>query len=133
MKRNSIVFNYSRLVLTEPMEKLLNQGFNFSVLPNKLDITQLLVEYKRYERSAILNEFHHGEEQDSYETPLFKTHKTNMHSKYSVPEGLKVFLSSVKSKMLDPRNRNHIKCNLSESELNALQNCNDCKKKDRLL
>ena len=28
MKRNSIVFNYSRLVLTEPMEKLLKDSVN---------------------------------------------------------------------------------------------------------
>lgn len=45
-KRKSIVFNYPSVTLTEPMEKLLKKGLNFSVLPYKLDITQLLVEYK---------------------------------------------------------------------------------------
>ena len=49
----SVIFNYSDTILTEPMEKVLNRGLNFSVLPNKLDLTQVLVDYKRYERSAI--------------------------------------------------------------------------------
>ena len=56
-----------------------------------------------------------------YEPPLFRTHKTNMPNKYSIPEDLKVFLGSVKSEILDPRNRNQIKCNLPDSELHALQ------------
>ena len=37
--KQDIIFNYSRIVLSEPMEKLINRGLNFSVLPKKLDIT----------------------------------------------------------------------------------------------
>ena len=43
----SILFNYSIIEITEAIEKLINKGLNFSVLPNKLDITQVLVDYKR--------------------------------------------------------------------------------------
>ena len=37
----SVVYNYSKLSLTQPMENLLNKGFNFSILPLKLDLTQV--------------------------------------------------------------------------------------------
>ena len=56
----SLVFNYSKLKLTEAMERLLNRGFNFSILPEKLDITQVEVDFKRLERSLKWQEFHFG-------------------------------------------------------------------------
>ena len=40
-KNESIVFNYSNITLTKPMENLLNRGFNFSILANKIDTTKL--------------------------------------------------------------------------------------------
>ena len=40
----SIVFNESSIVLTEAMVNLLNRGFNFSILPLKMDLTQDLKE-----------------------------------------------------------------------------------------
>ena len=39
----------------------------------------------------------------------------------SVPEGLKVFLSSIKSEITDPRNQNEEKCNIPIDEINALK------------
>ena len=56
----SLVFNYSKLKLTEAMERLLNRGFNFSILPKKLYITQVEVDFKRLERSLKWQEFHFG-------------------------------------------------------------------------
>ena len=74
-KDESVVFNYSNLVLSEPMEKLLNRGLNFSILPKKLDLTQVLTDYKRFERSAIWHEFWYGRESDQEERkePIFPT------------------------------------------------------------
>ena len=122
-KDESVVFNYSDLVLSEPMERLLNRGLNFSILPKKLDLTQVLTDYKRFERSAIWHEFWYGKENDEEERkdPIFPTHKTNMPKNYTVPEGLKVFLNSVKSELTDPRNRNKEECNLPVDEINALK------------
>ena len=40
------------------MERLKNSGLNYSILPNKLDITQILVEFRKYERAAIWQKFH---------------------------------------------------------------------------
>ena len=102
--KQSVVFNYSGIELSEPMIKLLNRGLNFSILPYKCDITQVLADYKRFERSVIWTEFWHGRTDCNIEKQIFKQHKTNLPKNYSVPEGLKVFLSSVKSEILDPKN-----------------------------
>ena len=103
------------------MERLINKGLNFSVLPKKLDITQLLVEYKKFERWAIWTEFWFGREVQDKETKLFKTEKTNRPKNYTTPEDLKVFLNSVRSDFMDPRNRNSIPNNLPNDELEALK------------
>ena len=49
MKKQSLtaVFNYSNVTLTSDMEELLNLGLKFAILPLKLDITQVLVDFKR--------------------------------------------------------------------------------------
>ena len=53
----TIIYNYSSIELNEQMNKLLNRGLNFAILPLKLDITQVLVDFKRFERSTIWHEF----------------------------------------------------------------------------
>ena len=55
------------------------------------------------------------------ENHIFKEHKTNMLKNYSIPEGLKIFLSSIKSELQDHRNRNSVKCNIPQDELHALK------------
>ena len=117
----NVVFNYSSITITEPMNRLLNRGLNFSVLPSKLDITQLFVDYKKFARSAIWKEFHHGKNEEQTEGHIFKRNKSNLPKNYTVPEDLKIFLSSVKSEIADPRNRNQVKCNLPPEELQALK------------
>ena len=117
----SILFNYSNIEISEAIEKLINNGLNFSVLPNKLDITQVLVDYKRYERSTIWTEFWYGREQLDQNIPIFKQIKSNLPKNYSVPEDLKIFLNSVKSEFMDHRNRNSVLCNLLPDELQALK------------
>ena len=103
------------------MDRLINRGLNFSILPYKLDITQVLVDHKKYSRSVIWNEFFYGRDEDETEKPIFRTEKTNLPKNYSTPEDLKVFLNSVKSEILDPRNRNTTKSNLPEDEIQALK------------
>ena len=94
----SIVFNYSKIVLTDAMNRLLNRGLNFAILPIKLDLTQLLVDFKKFERSVVWKEFWHGREvEEPYVVPIFRTKKTNFPKNYSVPKGLKTFLGSIKS------------------------------------
>ena len=104
------------------MNTLLNRGLNFSVLPNKTDFTQLLVDCTKFERAAIWNEFWYGREgQETKEKPIFKEEKSNLPKNYKSPEDLKVFLSSVRSEISDPRNRNKEESNLPPHEQTALK------------
>ena len=118
----SVVFNYSKIKLTKAMESLLNRGFNFSILPLKLDITQVLVDFKRFERSVILHEYFYGTEKDGdSKARIFKSKKNNMPKNYKTPEGLKTYLGSVKSEIMDHRNRNNVECNLPQEEIQAIK------------
>ena len=118
----SLVFNYSNIQLTEPMNSLLNRGLNFAILPLKLDITQILVDFRKYERRVIWHEFWFGREADhEYEKPIFKTNKSNMPKNYTSPQGLLIYLHAIKSELLDPRNRNQSECNIPPEEIQALK------------
>ena len=44
-----------------------------------------------------------------------------MPKNYSVLEGLKIFLSSIKSEIQDPRNRNQALPNISDDEMEAMK------------
>ena len=118
----SVIFNYSKVKLTQAMTNLLNRGFNFSILPLKLDLTQVLVDFKRFERSVIWHEYFYGTEIEC-ETrgKIFKSTKTNLPKNYKSPDGLKTYLGSVKSEILDHRNRNNVSCNLPQEEIQALK------------
>ena len=117
----NIVFNYSSIVLTDAMTRLLNRGFNFCILPMKLDMTQLLVDLKRFERSVVWQEFWYGREfEKPYVAPIFKTKKTNFPKNYSVPKGVHTFVRSVRSELCDPKNRNKAICNIPKDEIEAL-------------
>ena len=84
----STIFNYSKIELTQPMINLLNRGLNFAVLPLKMDLTQVLVDFKRFERSAIWHEFWYGKEKNrNYKPPIFKKQKRNYPKNYSSPPG----------------------------------------------
>ena len=102
------------------MQKLLNRGLNFCVLPKKLDLTQVLVDFKRFERSALWREFWFQSEQVTAEPQIFKTKKNNLPKNHTTPEGLKIFLNSVRSEILDPKNRNEAQSNLPPVEMEAL-------------
>ena len=118
----SVVFNISSIELTEAMDKLLNRGLNFSVLPDKLDITQVLVDWKRFERTMVWKEWWYGHDSDSnYKEPIFKIKKNNLPKNYSTPHGLKTYTNGVKSEIVDPKNRIKVKCNLKGEEQDALK------------
>ena len=75
-QKTSLIFNYSGLILSEAMKNLLNRALNFAVLPLKMDITQLLVDFNRFARALIWQEYWHGRDSDEeYTKPIFKTRK----------------------------------------------------------
>ena len=104
------------------MKKLLNRALNFAILPLKLDITEVLVDFNRYARAIIWHEYWHGKDEDTeYIKPVFKHKKNNLPKNYTSPSGLKTFLNSIKSEIMDPRNRNEEKCSLPQEEIIALK------------
>ena len=104
------------------MVKLFNCGLNFIVLPYKLDITQTLVEFDRFERSIKWNEYWFGQENlEEKEKPLYKTQKNNLPKNYTVPQGLKTFLSAIKSEIIVSKKRNSVPCNIPPDEIVALK------------
>jgi hypothetical protein len=116
----SVVFNYSKIELTPAMEKVLNRGLNFAILPLKLNMTQVLVDYNRFERTMLWQEFWANSPKTDYKPPIFKKVKTNLPQKHPAPPGLKVFLNGVKSEIMDPQNRNKSRPNLPPDEIDAL-------------
>jgi len=116
----SVVFNYSSISLTEGMEKVLNRGLNFAIMPLKLNITQVLVNFKKFERTTILREFWFGKDVEAYTPPIFKSNKSNLPAKHQTPNRVKVFLNGVKSEILNPENKNKARPNLPPDEIKAL-------------
>ena len=121
-EKQSVVFNYSDLELTADMTTLLNRGLNFAIQPMKLNMTELLVNFQKFQRTIMWVEYwtnqEKDEDDDEYKEPIFKKKKTNLPSNPS-PE-VKTFLAGVLSELKDPLNRNNCRPNLPPGELKAL-------------
>ena len=77
----------------------------------KLDITEVLVDLKKFFRAAIWQEYWHNREKDPvYKQPIFKSHKSNLPKNHPTPSRLKVFLNSIRPEIMDPQNLNQEKC-----------------------
>ena len=80
------------------------------------------MDFKKFERTMIWKEFWYGSDiENNQNDQIFKSNKSNLPKKYKTPNGLKTCLSAVKSEILDPLNRNIVKCNLPAVELKALK------------
>ena len=62
--------------LTAGMEKVLNRGLNFSIQPLKLNMTQVLVDFSRFERSMLWQNFWANTPKE--ETVNFQKLKSNL-------------------------------------------------------
>jgi hypothetical protein len=92
----NVVFNYSYLELTPAMEKVLNRGLKFAILPLKLDITQILTDFRRFERTMVWREFWFGKESEKpYVPPMFKKRKHNFPRNHKTSRGLQDCLAAV--------------------------------------
>ena len=82
----------------------------------------MLVDHKKFERKVVWHEFWHGKESEQTQKEIiFKSTKTNLPRDHQSPQGMKDFLSSIKSELMDPRNRNREECNLPPAEIQALK------------
>merc|ERR1712219_57457 len=57
------------------------------MLPQKLDVSQLLSDYNRFERSVIWKEFWETHESEDRKISIFNIKKENLPRKQKVPEG----------------------------------------------
>ena len=116
----SVVFNYSGIKLSKGAEAVLNRGLNFSILPEKLNFTQVLVDLAKFERLMEWKEFWHDKPADEpYVPPLFKKQKHNRPKNPS--QSLKTFIQAVKSELQDPKNRNIARPNIPAEEMAGLK------------
>ena len=130
----NVVFNNSSLVLSEGMLKVLNRGLKFAVLPVKLDITQILTDFRRFERTVVWKEFWFGNENtESYDPPMFRKKKHNFPRNHKPPKGVQDFLAAVKSDLMDPNNRNKINSNITDEEKEALKMLIKLQKEKRIV
>ena len=125
----SVVFNYSKIKISEGAEKALNRGLNFALLPDNLNITQLLADLDRFERTCEWKEFWHDKESDK-KPSLFKTPKTNRPD--NPPQGLKTFINSIRSEIEDPKNWNKVRPNLPPDELAGLKELEQLQKERKI-
>ena len=52
---------------------------------------------------------------------LTKRKKSNLPNNYKMPNGLRTYVSGVRSEIIDPKNRNKVKSNLTSKEQQALK------------
>ena len=76
-------------------------------------MTQILTDFKRFERTIIWKKFWYGRETDlTIEAFIFKSKKYNLPQNLVIPKNLKYFLAANISELLDQKNRNKAQCNL---------------------
>ena len=104
------------------MQSLLNRALNFSLLPLKLGLTKVLVDFNRFARAAIWAEYWFKREtEETYSPPIFKSKKNNLPKNHLTPSGLKTMPNSIRSEIMDPKNCNQEKCNIPQEEVLALK------------
>ena len=87
------MLNESKVNLTENMVKVLNKGLKFAITPLRLDITQVLTEFKRFERTLVWHEFWYGQDsEEPYKPPLFKQKKVTFQEATDPPKACKTIL-----------------------------------------
>ena len=119
---NNVIFNYSKVTLTDAMKSILNKGLNFAILPQEIDLTQVIVDHKRFQRSMIWKEYWFDKDTVAKPTPpIFKLKKYNLPKSNKVPEGLKYYFGAIKSEILDPKSKNKVECNVTSQENKALK------------
>ena len=62
-----------------------------------MDLTQVLVDFKKFERSIIWHEFWHGrQKEENVKQPIFKKQKSNLPKNYTIPKELQTYLGAIK-------------------------------------
>ena len=100
--------------MIKPMIKVLNRGLKFAIVPLKLDISQLITDFKSFERTMVWQEYWYGKDSDPNIPPIFKPKKHNFPRKHKSPKGLLNYLAAVRSEIVDPMNRHKVSSNITD-------------------
>ena len=68
----SVIYNYSSITLTPGMESLLNKGLNFAPTPGKVDLTQLEVDMRYFERNLMWTDVFDGVKDENFKPSIFR-------------------------------------------------------------
>jgi hypothetical protein len=113
----SAIYNYSKIVLTDDMNNILSKGLNFCVTPEQIILSELLVDFRKFERSVKWKEYFRDEENEEDRKPdIFPKEKKNLPPKHR--KHLDNFLTGVKSK-LRGTTLNKSTCNIPKGEVDA--------------
>jgi hypothetical protein len=100
------------------MKNVLSSGLNFCVTPDQINLTELLVDFRKFERSMTWKEYFKDEERnEEWKPEIFPKEKSNLPPKHS--KQLSNFLTGVKSE-LRGTNLNKTTCNIPKGEVDAL-------------
>ena len=116
-----LYFNYSKIPISPAMDRLLNRGLNYCITPNKVNVTELLVDIDKFVRKMLWQEYFHDQPDEDRKEPIVKNEKTNLPKKHKTPDKLKMFLNATASDLLDAKSRNKVHDNLPPEELEALK------------
>ena len=86
------------------MISLLNKGLNFSVLPDKIDNTQILTEHERFEWTMFWKSFwieKNNPIRDNEKVHIFRSKKNNFPRNFKPSDSLRTFLGSIKYDIID--------------------------------
>ena len=69
--------------MIKPMIKVLNRGLKLAIVPLKLDISQVLTNFKRFKRTMVWQEYWYGKDSVPYIPPIFKQKSTTFQESTS--------------------------------------------------
>ena len=133
MKRRSLkkiinlIYNFSSVELTKPMESLLNKGLNFCPSSSGVNLTQVLADLYQMERKMAWRYIYFDATEDDNDNNTENTRakfpfpdnrkKTYLPKEY--PEEIKTFVNSVKSDLIGSKHKK-VPHNLTKDEKDAL-------------
>jgi hypothetical protein len=133
LKPITSIYNYTNLELSEAMTRVLNRGLNFCINPLKLNLTEILVDYRKFERKLRWKEFFsdNDELQTNEWTPgVFPKEKTNLPNKNS--KGLNTFINGVRSE-LTGISYNKTRSNIPKDETEAVKKLIELQKTKQII
>ena len=133
-ERITLLHNYSSVELTKPMKSLLERGLNFAVTPSSFNLSEILLDFRKFERKVKWKEFWYihgdGETLKDYVPPIFKSEKTNLPRNTS--KEVDSFISGVRGEIIGtPANKIH--SNITPLEREALRTLIQLQKDRKLI